>query len=210
MVGRTQGRRMCRGSEKKKKVDRRGRSKEKGIFSQFSEGRKKRRWTRMGQWEGGIDGKKDKWTAKQKGTCGQSEGVVVRRWGQLAEEGGGVANAGIKQPRHRIVKGKVLLLRPPVDPRLELIEFKGELFGHLQRHVLPLLAWEDRRRLPPFTICCVPGLRKRGVAPRVYQAIFTDKLPHRSANFLYCDCIELSNQSQEKGFLDWLVLILSQ
>lgn len=41
---------------------------------------------------------------------------------------------GIKQPRHRIVKGKVLLLRPPTDSRL--IGFKDELFGYLQRHVL--------------------------------------------------------------------------
>jgi len=41
---------------------------------------------------------------------------------------------GIKQPRHRIVKGKVLLLRPPTDSRL--IGFKDELFGYLQKHVL--------------------------------------------------------------------------
>lgn len=41
---------------------------------------------------------------------------------------------GIKQPRHRIVKGKVLLLRPPTDSWL--IGFKDELFRYLQRHVL--------------------------------------------------------------------------
>lgn len=68
------------------------------------------------------------------------EGLTARRWGQRRRgAGGGLCTRGrgehgIKQPRHRIVKGKVLLLRPPTDSRL--IGFKDELFGYLQRHVL--------------------------------------------------------------------------
>lgn len=89
------------------------------------------------------DRRKDKWTAKQKGTGTWEK--PERGWlhgGGDSGEGGargglctrGRGEHGIKQPRHRIVKGKVLLLRPPTDSRL--IGFKDELFGYLQRHVL--------------------------------------------------------------------------
>lgn len=172
--------------------------------------------TRKGSVE--RDGKKDKWTAKQKGTCGQPEGVAVQRWETASKEGGGAwargrGERGIKQPRHRIVKGKVLLLRPPTDPRLELIGFKGELFGHLQRHVLFL---SSVVRGPTMLAFLYYLLCARAAKERETHLNFTGQFSlisfRHSASFLYCDCvcIGLSNQSQEKEFLDWLVLTLSQ
>lgn len=125
----------------------------------------------------------------------------------------GRGERGIKQPRHRIVKGKVLLLRPPADPRLELIGFKGELFGYLQRHVLFLSSVVRGATMLAFLYYL---LRARAAKEREAHLNFIEQFSlisfRHSKSFLCCDCvcIGLSNQSQEKEFLDWLVLILSQ
>lgn len=117
----------------------------------------------------------------------------------------GAWQRGIKQPHHRIVKDKVLLLRPPTDSNLELIRFKGELFGHLQRHVL--LFGGDRRRLPLFTTCRVLGLRKGCATEFTGQSSL---ISFQRSRVSHCRCIGLSNLvSERRELLDCLALTLS-
>lgn len=89
---------------------------------------------------------------------------------------------GIKQPRHRIVKGKVLLLRPPTDSWL--IGFKDELFGYLQRHVL------KRTTLASLYYLLRAQAAKGDVLEFTGQSSL---ISFRCSQVSYCDCIVLSN-----------------
>jgi len=162
------GRTVNRKSEKREQLEKKRSRKTKGEGETDPAWRKRREneWEETKGRHRERDRRKDKWTAKQKGTgtwenpergCGYTVvGTTVQGdERELCTRGRG--EHGIKQPRHRIVKGKVLLLRPPTDSRL--IGFKDELFGYLQKHVLKrtttlaslyylLRAWAAKRDVP--------------------------------------------------------------
>lgn len=122
----------------------------------------------------------------------QREGLATRRWGggtaPKGDQRGGLCTRGrgehgIKQPRHRIVKGKVLLLRPPTDSRL--IGFKDELFGYLQKHVL------KRTTTLASLYYLLRARAAKGDGPE-----FTGQsslISFRCSQVSYCDCIGLLN-----------------